>query len=123
LTDTAGQEEYRGLQSAYSRQADAFLLVYDITNPASLHDQLPYFLDLIAMETETREDEGKVPPIKIVAGNKCDLNDDRKISAGEGLKWARANGCGFMETSAREFVNVEETFTRKFLFVIFLQYL
>jgi len=26
------------------------------------------------------------------------------------LEWARARGCGFMETSARECVNVEETF-------------
>lgn len=27
-----------------------------------------------------------------------------------GLEWARRNGCGFMETSARNTVNIEETF-------------
>jgi len=68
---------------------------------------------MIDMEADNREDNGAVPPIKILAGNKCDLKDERKISATEGLEWARARGCGFMETSARECVNVEETFARK----------
>lgn len=62
------------------------------------------------MEAEAREDDGRLAPVTIVAGNKCDLHEARQVSAGEGLKWARDNGCGFMETSAREFVNVEETF-------------
>lgn len=109
LTDTAGQEEYRGLWAASNLQSDAFLLVYDITSPNSL-DALDYFMDMIAMETENRLDNGKVPPVKIVAGNKCDLQGARMIGAKEGLEWARKRGCGFMETSAREMVNIEETF-------------
>jgi GTPase KRas len=115
LTDTAGQEEYRSLASNYSRQADAFLLVYDITAPGSLYDQLPYFIDLIRVERESREDRGEVAPVMLVAGNKCDLKDERKISAREGLEWARGMNCGFMETSARENVNIEESFTRQLL--------
>ena len=62
------------------------------------------------METELRKDTGAVPPIKIVVGNKCDLKDERLVSSREGLEWARARDCGFMETSAREKVNIEETF-------------
>jgi small GTP-binding protein len=113
ITDTAGQEEYRAMQSSYAKQADAFLLVYDITNTASLHEQLPYFLDMISMEADAREDTGRVPPVTIIAGNKCDLNNERQVSSSEGLRWAKERGCGFMETSARECVNVEETFARK----------
>lgn len=109
LTDTAGQEEYRGLWAASNLQSDAFLLVYDITSPNSL-DALTYFMDMIDMETDNRIDNGKVPPVKIVAGNKCDLQGARQIGAKEGLEWARSRGCGFMETSAREMVNIEETF-------------
>jgi GTPase KRas protein len=67
---------------------------------------------MIDMEADNREDNGGVPPVKILAGNKCDLKEERKVSAREGLEWARARGCGFMETSARECVNVEETFAR-----------
>ncbi|MCJ1226357.1 hypothetical protein MMC12_003007 [Toensbergia leucococca] len=110
LTDTAGQEEYRGLWTASNLRSDAFLLVYDITSAPSLPALTP-FLQLIDMESDHRLDSGDgFQPIKIVAGNKCDLKDSRVVSSREGLEWARARGCGFMETSAREMVNVEETF-------------
>ena len=139
LTDTAGQEEYRGMWASSNLGADAFLLVYDITSRDSL-DALTYFNDLIDMEAETRLDNaararkaglttggtmsmsgmssvggagsgGKIiPPVKIVAGNKCDLQESRQVPAALGLDWARRRGCGFMETSARLEVNIEETF-------------
>ena len=125
LTDTAGQEEYRGMWASSNLRSDAFLLVYDITSISSL-EQLDYFNDLIDIEAETREDayrervksRGKamnkepefVRPVKIVAGNKCDLQSQRQVPAQVGLEWARRHGCGFMETSARNTVNIEETF-------------
>ncbi|KAG9386011.1 ras-domain-containing protein [Pyrenophora tritici-repentis] len=112
LTDTAGQEEYRGLWAASNLQSDAFLLVYDITSANSL-DALDYFMEMIDMETDNRLDNGKIPPIKCVVGNKCDLQGQRVIEAKKGLEWARQRKCGFMETSAREMVNIEETFARK----------
>ena len=130
LTDTAGQEEYRSLWASSNLSSDAFLLVYDLTNPSSL-DALTHYMEMIDIETEHRIEENasllksdggvlgeeerklvKAMPVKIVAGNKCDLKADRKISARQGLNWARRRGCGFMETSAREMVNIEETFTR-----------
>lgn len=132
LTDTAGQEEYRGMWASSNLGADAFLLVYDMTSRDSL-DALQYFNDLIDMEAETRLDNAErvrkagvepggggggytapgsrvVPPVKIVAGNKCDLQQSRQVPAAVGLDWARKRGCGFMETSARLEVNIEETF-------------
>jgi hypothetical protein len=144
LTDTAGQEEYRGMWASSNLGADAFLLVYDITSRDSL-DALDYFNELIDMEAETRLDNAArarragltnlnmsptmpdtgggsggrggagsgaktIPPVKIVAGNKCDLQESRRVPAAVGLDWARKRGCGFMETSARLEVNIEETF-------------
>ncbi|KAK3347911.1 P-loop containing nucleoside triphosphate hydrolase protein [Neurospora tetraspora] len=145
LTDTAGQEEYRGMWASSNLGADAFLMVYDITSRDSL-DALQYFNDLIDMEAETRADNAArarraglspaqisgsmsnryatgsnmgggagsgakaIPPVKIVAGNKCDLSEKRVVTSATGLEWARARGCGFMETSARLEVNIEETF-------------
>jgi GTPase KRas protein len=113
LTDTAGQEEYRSLWAASNLRSDAFLLVYDITNASSL-EALTYFHEMIEMEEEQRIDSGAVPPIKIVAGNKCDLGSQRVVKSAQGLEWARTRRCGFMETSAREMVNIEETFARTF---------
>lgn len=131
LTDTAGQEEYRGMWASSNLGADAFLMVYDITSSSSL-EALGYFNDLIDMESETRLDNADrarqagyaysaageygasatktVAPVKLVAGNKCDLSESRQVSAATGLDWARRRGCGFMETSARLEVNIEETF-------------
>lgn len=126
ITDTAGQEEYRGLWTESTMKSDAFLLVYDITNPSSLQT-LDYFMDLIKMEGEQRIEDnermykelgpnsaatpiGLPPSVKIVAGNKCDLKDGRAVTSRDGLEYARRHGCGFMETSAREMVNIEETF-------------
>lgn len=134
LTDTAGQEEYRGMWGGSNLGADAFLMVYDITSLASL-DALTYFNDLVDMEAETRQETAArasaqilesyrkfnnndkpaehqriIPPVKIVAGNKCDLQGSRQVDAKTGLEWARRRGCGFMETSARNMVNIEETF-------------
>jgi GTPase KRas len=71
---------------------------------------LDYFHDLISMEEEQRLDNGSVPPVKIVAGNKCDLQAQRKIKSQQGLEWARQRRCGFMECSAKDMVNIEETF-------------
>lgn len=48
--------------------------------------------------------------VKVIAGNKCDLASQRTVSSAEGLTWARNRGMGFMETSAKLKVNVEETF-------------
>ncbi|KAK3708161.1 hypothetical protein LTR37_011665 [Vermiconidia calcicola] len=109
LTDTAGQEEYRGLWSSSNLTSDAFLLVYDITSSSSL-EQLEYFNQLIEVERETRLERGATLPVCIVAGNKCDLQSQRQVGAREGLEWARSRQYGFMETSAREMVNIEETF-------------
>jgi Ras family len=111
LTDTAGQEEYRGLWASSNLKSDAFLLVYDITNASSL-DTLEHFASMIEMEVDERLDGGNVPPVKLVAGNKCDLQSQRVVKSAQGLDWARQRNCGFMETSAREMVNIEETFAR-----------
>jgi GTPase SAR1 family protein len=93
-------------------------------------------MDMIHKETEQRVEDnqrllqeskkktgvgvgqlGLPPPVKIVAGNKCDLKDDRVVTSRDGLEYARKHGCGFMETSARQTVNIEETFARMILSV------
>lgn len=109
ITDTAGQEEYRGMWSASNLNSDAFLLVYDITSAPSLQ-ALGFFTEMIEVEREARAERGECWPAIMVAGNKCDLQAQRQVGAREGLEWAKLRGCGFMETSAREMVNVEETF-------------
>jgi GTPase SAR1 family protein len=58
----------------------------------------------------TEEINDPIQKVKVIAGNKCDLASQRTVSSAEGLTWARNRGMGFMETSAKLKVNVEETF-------------
>ena len=58
LTDTAGQEEYRGLAAQDALMADGFLLVYDITSQDSL-DQLQHFESIVEVEAECREERAE----------------------------------------------------------------
>lgn len=96
--------------SASNVHSDAFLLVYSITSRQSL-DMLDMWSRMVLEECENRAEDGRVWPGVMVVGNKCDLGREREVSASEGLEWARSRGFGFMETSARECVNVEETFS------------
>lgn len=88
----------------FIRKADMFLLVYRIGSRESF-DEMKERHQLILGR---RQD--KVPIILV--GNKCDLSSNmRAVSPEEGADLARELGCGFVETSAKDNVNVEQTFT------------
>jgi Ras-related protein Rap-1A/Ras-related protein Rap-1B len=46
----------------------------------------------------------------VLAGNKCDLEDDRAVSKEQGSGLASNWGVTFLETSARKKINVDEVF-------------
>ena len=78
------------------------LLVYDITRPASF-DNLAKWLRTI-LEHSNADVE------KMILGNKCDMEEQRKISKERGESIASENGIPFLETSAKNNINVEEAF-------------
>lgn len=47
----------------------------------------------------------------ILVGNKTDLNSHRQVSTESGAEWAALNDMPFIETSAKDSVNVTEAFT------------
>jgi len=48
----------------------------------------------------------------ILAGNKCDLEDERVVGRDQGQNLARQwNGCAFLEASAKAKINVNEVRT------------
>ena len=78
------------------------LLVYDITRPSSF-DNLAKWLRTI-LEHSSSDVE------KMILGNKCDMEEQRRIPKERGESIARENGIKFLETSAKTNVNVEEAF-------------
>uniref|UniRef100_A0A9J8DFL8 small monomeric GTPase n=1 Tax=Cyprinus carpio carpio TaxID=630221 RepID=A0A9J8DFL8_CYPCA len=102
MWDTAGQERFRSVTHAYYRDAQALLLLYDITRKSS-------FDNIRAWLTEIYEYAQKDVVIMLL-GNKSDMAAERVITHEEGEKLAKEYGVPFMETSAKTGVNVELAF-------------
>ncbi|XP_077184026.1 ras-related protein Rab-37 isoform X7 [Paroedura picta] len=102
IWDTAGQERFRSVTHAYYRDAQALLLLYDITNRMS-------FDNIRAWLTEIHEYAHKDVVIMLL-GNKADVNSERMIRTEDGESLAREYGVPFMETSAKTGMNVELAF-------------
>ncbi len=69
MWDTAGQEKFKTIVSAYYKGAHGIILVYDITDKRSFQD-LQNWLD----ESEKYSKENVV---RILVGNKKDLDSQR----------------------------------------------
>ncbi|XP_048089338.1 ras-related protein Rab-37-like isoform X2 [Alosa alosa] len=102
IWDTAGQERFRSVTHAYYRDAQALLLLYDITRKSS-------FDNIRAWLTEIHEYAQKDVVIMLL-GNKVDMATERVIKREEGEKLAKEYGVPFMETSAKTGLNVELAF-------------
>ena len=102
IWDTAGQERFKTITSSYYRGAHGVILVYDITDRQSFKD-----LENWLLETEKHASEDI---IKVLVGNKNELESARAVTYAEGKKYAENNGMEFFETSAKNNVNIEEAF-------------
>ncbi|XP_067086991.1 ras-related protein Rab-3D-like [Osmerus mordax] len=103
-SDTAGQERYRTITTAYYRGAMGFLLMYDITNQDSFNAVQDW-----ATQIKTYSwDNAQV----IMVGNKCDLEDDRIVPTEDSHRLAEDLGFQFFEASAKDNMNVKQVFER-----------
>jgi Ras-related protein Rab-1A len=102
LWDTAGQERFRTITQAYYRGADGIIIVYDVADRESFN-QVQHWL---------AEIDRFAPPTvcRLLVGNKADLSDKREVRTDEGADLARQCAIPFIETSAKNSVNVEKLF-------------
>ncbi|KIV79199.1 hypothetical protein, variant [Exophiala sideris] len=128
IWDTAGQERFASLAPMYYRNAQAALVVYDLTKPTSLTKAKHWVAEL----------QRQASPGIVIAlvGNKLDLcsessepapesdegadgaeaeptddGDARKISTREAKSYAEEESLLFFETSAKTGTNVAEVFS------------
>lgn len=85
------------------RNGEGFLLVYSITSRMSFEEIETFYQQICRVK-----DRDHFPMVLIA--NKCDLEYDRQVSSQEGRDLAQQYGCQFVETSAKERVNVDEAF-------------
>jgi small GTP-binding protein len=101
IWDTAGQEFYRSLIPQYCRDADAALIVFDVTCRASYHS-LDIWIRFLQDSTSN------VP--LVIFGNKADLADNRQIPRDESQNFASGRGFAYFEGSAKTGSNIQIVF-------------
>lgn len=102
IWDTAGQERHHAITKSYLRDAHGAVLVYDITSLSS-------FIQVKRWINDVRDYSPDCSFMLI--GNKVDLASKfRAVPVEEATKFARENGCNFMETSAKDNTNCAKAF-------------
>lgn len=101
-----GQERFRSIAKSYFRKADGVVLMYDCSCEES-------FLNVREWVEIINETSDKHIPIVII-GNKIDLreeirNNGRFVFKEEGLKLAQQFQSLFIETSAKDGSNIDES--------------
>ncbi|KAI0005037.1 small GTPase superfamily [Russula compacta] len=103
IIDTAGQDEYSILNSKHAIGIHGFVLVYSVTSRNSF-DMIQIVYDKIVNFCGIKE----IPCV--IVGSKIDLSLSRQVQAAEGEDLAKANHAAWVETSAKNNVNVAKVF-------------
>ena len=102
IWDTAGQEQFRSVNTIFMKNSQIAILVYDITEKDSF-EKLNYWY-------ETIKDNNKEKVLYCVVGNKNDRYEERNVEEEEGKKFAKDNNMLFFESSAMDFESIEKIF-------------
>nr|CDS25268.1 ras protein Rab 26 [Hymenolepis microstoma] len=102
LWDTAGQERFRSITKSYYRDADAIMLVYDVTKEETFLNIKSWLHDLSSYAPSST--------VVAIVGNKTDDAGKRTVRTQNGSELAIENGAIFLETSAKSGSNVDSAF-------------
>lgn len=103
IWDTAGQERYRSVTKLFYKDANAAILVYDITNKYSFDQLQKYWAE------QVKESSPKNIIIAIAA-NKCDLFDKEVVDEKTAREFAKNIGAIFSLTSAKSTAGINDLF-------------
>ena len=109
IWDTAGEERFRTITTSYYKGAHAILIVFDITEKDSFEHVKNWVADI--------DKFAKQGVLRILVGNKCDLEKQRNVTKEEANELAEKLGIKYIETSAKDTINIETLFvdTAKYL--------
>jgi len=102
IWDTAGQERFKNIIASYYRGAHGILLIYDVTDKDSFKNLSNWIIEI--------EKNSSKQVLKVLIGNKTDLEDKRVVTYNQGKEFADTYGLKYIETSAKKNLNVNEAF-------------
>ena len=105
ILDTAGQDEFSQLRDTFLKEGRGIIIVYAIDSATSFDD-----VDQIHEQVLRIKEGSPQKPILTLAGNKCDLEDNREVTSAQGKEKADSWSCPFIETSALSGTGVTELF-------------
>ncbi|KAF7146964.1 hypothetical protein RHSIM_Rhsim03G0089100 [Rhododendron simsii] len=118
IWDTAGQEKFRTLTSSYYRGAQGIILgkpsaiyvmgVFELVYDVMRRETFTNLSDVWAKELDLHSTNQDC--VKMLVGNKVDLESERVVSREEGIELAKEHGCLFLECSAKTRENVGQCF-------------
>ena len=103
IWDTAGQEKYRSLTTMFYKDANAAVMVYDVTRKESFEELKNYWSGQI-------RDSSPENIILAIAGNKSDLIEHEVVDEGEARDFAKELGAIFVSTSAKNSEGINNLF-------------
>lgn len=100
IWDTAGQERFKTITYSFYKQANGVIVTYDVTNALSFSN-VKTWLESIYQHADPNI-------VKLLVGNKIDLEDDRKVSYDEAKSLADQHKMHYFEASAKMNKNIDE---------------
>jgi len=108
ILDTAGQEEFVMMRDQWIRSADAFIVVFSVTDRRSF-EGVDEIVHAITRARDVESAEGV--PIVCVANKADAVGEERVVSADEAADKVRALACAqYVEASAKDNINVADCF-------------
>merc|ERR1712032_1198944 len=106
IWDTAGQDRFRSITRNYFRGSNGIMLVFNVANLSSFKNIKKWVNQI----RQTLHDDVSITLI----GNKCDLEEERKVQYEEAEEIAKEFDMDYYETSAKMNFNISEAFSNLF---------
>ena len=103
IWDTAGQERYRSLTTMFYKEANAAILVYDITRTDSYQELKDYWANQV-------KESAPENIILVVCANKSDLTEKEEVDEATARQFADELNAIFCKTSAKDSIGIDDLF-------------